>query len=141
MARDGIKIEFDNKELAKIAKKYIRKGGKMRTLLEQAGAHVEKATYRRIQQKKNTDGTSFKPLSPAYKKRKPKNKNKILVETGLMTSTLTYSVVRDDEVRVGFGDEKAKYLIYEGSDREPLGVSSADIEEIKNLAEDILDLS
>jgi hypothetical protein len=138
---DGFRVDFDTRALQKVAKKYIRKGGKLRTLLEQAGAHIEKATWRRIQQKKNLDGSAFAKLSPEYKRRKKLNKNKILVYYKTMTETLTYNMVSDDEVRIGFGDEKAKWLIFPGSQREPLGANDADIVEIANIAEDILDLS
>jgi hypothetical protein len=138
---DGFRVDFDTRALLKVAKKYTRKGGKMRTLLEQAGERVERNTFRRIGRKQNVDGSGFKELSKEYKKRKTKNKNKILVYHNTMVPTLTWAMVSDDEVRVGFGDEKAKFLIYDGSGREPLGVSDTDVQEIAQIAEDILDLS
>lgn len=141
MPDNGFRVDFDTSKLQKVAKKYIRKGGKLRTLLEQSGERVERSTFRRIGKKQNVDGSKFTPLTPGYKKRKPKNKNKILVLTGRMVSSLTYDVVSDDEVRVGFGDEKAKYLMNDESGRQPLGVSDEDIAEIGRIAEDILDLS
>ena len=137
----GFRIDFDTRGLERIAKKYIRKGGKLTTLLEQAGARIERNTLQRIENKKNVDGSRFKELSPRYKKKKKKNKHRILVATGLMVKTLTYDVLREEEVRIGFGDEKAKWLIYDGSGREPLGVSPSDVVDISEIAEDILDLS
>lgn len=139
----GYKIEFDIGPLEKAIRKYTRKGGKLKPLLEQAGEIVERSTFERIGRKENVGGSKFKELSPAYKKRKKKNKDRILVETGRMVDSLTWDMASDNEVRIGFGDEKARYHMSDEPRskmplRNPLGVSDDDVKEIEAVAEDLL---
>ena len=141
---DGYRIEFDTAPLEKALKKFTKKGGKVKELLEQAGEIVERSTFERIGRKENVDGSSFAPLSPAYKKRKKKNKERILVETGRMVDSLAWDMASDNEVRVGFGDAKAKFHCDPDTPRSkiplrnPLGVSDGDVKEIQQAAEDLL---
>ena len=143
MTDGGYEIKFDTAPLEKAFKKFTRKGGAMRDLLQQAGEIVERSTFERIGRKENVGGSSFAPLSPAYKKRKRKNKERILVETGRMVDSLAWDMASDNEVRVGFGDAKAQFHMADGPRskiplRNPLGVSDDDVKEIQQVAEDLL---
>ena len=76
---DGYRIEFDTAPLEKALKKFTKKGGKVKELLEQAGEIVERSTFERIGRKENVDGSSL----PRYRLRTKSANGKIKSESSL----------------------------------------------------------
>jgi len=142
----GFKIEFDTGKLDRIAREYTKRGGKMAELLPQVGEYMERTVFDRIGAKEDWRGQPFKELSPDYKRSKKKNRDRILVATGRMVDSLTYDIVESGkELRVGFGDKKARYHMSSEPrskipERNPLGISQKDKREIEKLANEIYQL-
>lgn len=120
------------------------------------GEYLVRTTKDRFRTQTAPDGTAWKPLSELYRKRKKRNKDKILTLDGYLSGTINYNAARD-HVDVGspmiyagthqFGAAKGSFGTTESgrpipwgdiSERPFLGLSIDDAAEVELLVRDWL---
>jgi phage virion morphogenesis protein len=84
----GARIELDNSDVIAGIQRVLDAVDNPAPLFEQITSHLIRSHNARFAAKVSPQGTPWKPLSPAYKRRKAKNADKVLVLTGAMRNTL-----------------------------------------------------
>lgn len=97
-------------------------------LLRELGEQLLPIHRRRFRAQQSPDGAPWAPLSPAYQRRKRRNRNRILVLGGYLSNTLRYQIQGGDLL---FGTDRKYGATHQfGRDAIParpwLGISSDD---------------
>ena len=156
MAGARIRVELDDTEVRQALNRLIAAASDMSPLMRDIGEHLLNTTRDRFVDQAAPDGTPWAPLSEATKRRKRRNRDKILTERGFLRGNLTYQA-GSDEVVVGsptiyagthqFGAERGAFGSTPGGAPIPwgtiparpfLGVSDDDASEIRVLVNDYL---
>lgn len=151
-----IRVELDDAEVRKALNRVIAAGGDMSPLFADIGEHLLNTTRERFVAQAAPDGTDWAELTETTKRRKRRNKGKILTERGFLRVNLTYQA-GIDEVLVGspsiyggthqFGADKGAFGKTAGGRSIPfgdiparpfLGTSDDDLAEIRALVNDYL---
>ena len=100
MAGVRIRIELDDDEVRAALNRLIAAGTDMTPLMRDIGEHLLNTTRERFVDQTAPDGTPWAPLSETTKRRKRRNVDKILTESGVLQGQLISQAGRD-EVLVG----------------------------------------
>ena len=90
-----IKIELDDKRAQNALARLIRFGADMSPMMRDIGEKLLKTTRDRFVDQKSPDDKNWAALSPNWRDRKPKNKDKILTLDGYLSRLLTYQEGRN----------------------------------------------
>lgn len=88
----GATLEFDNSQALAIINQAAQALGDPSPLLRSMGEYLLIAHDQRFASQTSPDGKPWQALSPAYQRRKKKNKDKILQLDGYLANTLVYQV-------------------------------------------------
>lgn len=99
-ASAGIQIDIDDAELQAGLKKLAARIGDLTPFFRDIGEELLNSTRARFGTQTSPAGVPWEALSPAYQKRKRKNRDKILTLDGRLRGTLNYRVA-PDELRIG----------------------------------------
>ena len=88
----GATLEFDNRQVLAAINAAADAMGDPAPMLRDMGEYLMIAHAARFASQTAPDGSKWQALSPAYLKRKPKNKNRILFLDGYLANTLRYQV-------------------------------------------------
>ena len=88
----GATLEFDNSQALAIINQAAQALGDPSPLLRSMGEYLLIAHDQRFATQTSPDGKQWQALSPAYQRRKKKNKDKILQLDGYLKNTLVYQV-------------------------------------------------
>lgn len=86
----GANITLDDSELQSLFSALISSGSNLELALRDIGDHLIPSHQERFEQQSAPDGSLWKPLKDATKKRKRKNASKLLIESGDLMETLSY---------------------------------------------------
>lgn len=102
MAGVTIKVEFDDREVRRALDRLAKAGADLTPAMREIGEVMVSSAKERFADQKSPDGTPWAPLSESTKKRKRKkrNKDKILTLDGFLRGTLAYQAGADS-VEVG----------------------------------------
>lgn len=138
MAGIRVKIDQNAPEIAVILEFLLRQIAPegRKDMLSDMGEYLLRSTRQRFKKNRQQapDGTKWRELSPAYKKRKKRNKERILTFRGHLQSTLAWQLTNNGEtLEVGSNRIYAatQQLTY---DRPFLGLSTADQERLIKIA-------
>ena len=117
MAGATIRIEFDDREAQEALDKLIAAGTDLTPLMRDIGEHLLNTTRERFVTQTAPDGTPWAPLSESTKRRKKRNRDKILTRDGFLRGNLAY---RADATSVVVGSPSIyagthQFGAYEGS--------------------------
>jgi phage virion morphogenesis protein len=88
----GVTYQFDNKAVLRQLNATAAVLGTPDPILRDMGGYLMEAHRLRFAAQQTPDGKPWTPLSPRYKARKEKNKDKILILRGHMMETLRYQI-------------------------------------------------
>lgn len=108
-----LNVEFDSAALQSALGKLKIALDNIDPALRDMGEHLMLSHRLRFADQTAPDGTPWAPLSPAYKKQKKKNKNKILFLDGYLQNTLRYQL-RDGELLFGSNRKYAALMQFGG---------------------------
>lgn len=109
MAGASIKVTFDDAEVVRALDRLAGAGKDLAPAMREIGEHLLNTTRQRFTDEEAPDGTPWAPLSETTKRRKRRNAEKILTESGALRGHgLVYRAGRD---RVEVGSP----LIYAGT--------------------------
>jgi len=94
----GVRLEYD---AAAVLAQLNAAGGLLddpRRMLLDMGEYLLQSTQARFSSQTGPDGTAWQALTPAYMRRKKKNKSRILVLEGYLKNLLRYQATRDELV-------------------------------------------
>ena len=149
MAGVRIHITLDDAPVRDALDRLSRASTDLTPLMRDIGEHLLNTTRERFVEQKAPDGSPWAPLSETTKKRKRRNKGKILTERGFLRGNLAYQA-GSSEVQVGspsiyagthqFGSTTQRRRIPWGDipARPFLGLSDDDEAEIRALVFDFL---
>ena len=156
MAGARIEVTVDDAEIRRVLAKLSGAVKDMSPLMHSIGEHLLNTTRERFVDQKAPDGTPWAPLSEATKRRKRRNRDKVLTERGFLRGNLAYRADATS-VRVGspsiyagthqFGAERGVFGTTGRGRPVPwgdiparpfLGLSDADRDEVLRLAERFL---
>lgn len=100
MAGASFDVEFNSQAAQDALNTYAQGMGDMKILLADIGEYLLRTHMQRFKTQTAPDGTPWRALSPAYKKSKKKNKDRILFLDGYLANTLRYQI-DNDELRLG----------------------------------------
>ena len=100
MAGVRIHVTLDDAPVRDALDRLSRASTDLTPLMRDIGEHLLNTTRERFVEQKAPDGTPWAPLSETTKKRKRRNKGKILTERGFLRGNLAYQAGRS-EVQVG----------------------------------------
>lgn len=119
-----------------------QRAGNLAPVFRDIGEYLLLAHDERFAKQQSPEGDPWEPLSESYKKRKKRNKNKILILDSLLSGTLRYQVTANS---LSFGTDRIYGATHQfGRDeagipaRPFLGLSNADENEVLRLIEDHL---
>lgn len=134
------RIEFDDQDVRRRLGRLAEAAGDLEAVFADIGEHLIGSTHERIDDEETPEGEPFEPLSPRYKRRKKKNKDKILVLEGHLRDTLHWEA-EPHELLFGSSLVYAATQQY-GRDAIParpyVGISEDDLAEIRTLIEEHL---
>jgi phage virion morphogenesis protein len=90
MAGATLHIDIDAKPLQAQLEALAERAGSLEPVFSDFGEYLLNRHRARFAQQVSPDGEAWAPLSPRYKARKPKNKNKLLVLEGHLRGLLRY---------------------------------------------------
>ena len=99
-ASAGIQIDLDDAELRAGLKQLAARIGDLTPFFRDVGEDLLNSTRERFGTQTSPAGVPWEALSPAYRKRKRKNRDKILTLDGSLRGTLTYAIA-PNELRIG----------------------------------------
>ena len=99
-AQNVIDVEINDAELKAALKELAAKLNDLTPFFKDVGETLLNSTRERFRSQTDPDGNAWKPLSPAYAARKPRNKDKILTLWGHLRGTLVKQVDKDS-LRIG----------------------------------------
>lgn len=94
-------VQVDTEELRKALQRLMEKTGDLKPMLRDLGEGLSLWHMLRNSQEISPDGNKWKELAPSTIAQKRRNKDKILIESGLMLETLRYRLVGDDALVFG----------------------------------------
>ena len=100
MAGVTIRITLDDAELTAALDRLAAAGRDLRRPMRDIGEHLLNAARERFRTETAPDGTPWAPLTEATKKKKPRNKGRILTQDGFLRGNLAYRA-DSDSVEVG----------------------------------------
>ena len=86
----GATLEFDNQVVLEAIRQAVEVMNSPETMHRDMGEYLLRAHFLRFAAQRAPDGTPWTPLSPRYQRRKPKNRDKILILDGYLMNTLRY---------------------------------------------------
>lgn len=92
---DGLRLEYDHREASAAIREAVATLRNPQRMFNDMGEYLLLAHKMRFQSQIAPDGTPWEPLSPAYKRVKPKNANRILFLNGYLANTMRYQT--DDQ--------------------------------------------
>lgn len=92
----GATVEFDNREALAAIAAAANAMGNPAPMLRDMGEYLLIAHDQHFAQQRAPDGTAWQALSPRYKARKKKNRDKLLRLDGYLSETLRYQVGGDE---------------------------------------------
>lgn len=92
----GATVEFDNREALAAITAAANAMGNPAPMLRDMGEYLLIAHDQHFAQQRAPDGTAWQALSPRYKARKKKNRDKLLRLDGYLSETLRYQVGGDE---------------------------------------------
>ena len=95
-----IEVTFDDAKVRAALNRLIAAGRDLTPLMREIGEHLLTTTRERFVTQTAPDGTPWTPLSETTKRRKRRNKDKVLTERGFLRGNLTFQA-GSDEVLVG----------------------------------------
>ena len=95
-----IHVEVDDQQVRASLNRLLAAGRNMTPLMREIGEHLVNTTRERFRVQEAPDGTHWAPLSETTKKRKRRNKDKVLTERGFLRGNLTFQAGHDS-VEVG----------------------------------------
>lgn len=113
----GVSIDIDDREVREALRQLERVVGDLGPTMAVIGEKLLRSHKDRFSEQKDPDGKPWAPLSPAYKARKKKNQDKVLMLSGNLRDLLRYQIEAGGaEMRLGtdrvygashqFGDAK-----------------------------------
>ena len=108
MAGVTIRVEFDDAEVRRALDRLAKAGADLTPAMREIGEVLESSAKERFVDQASPDGTPWAPLSEHTKRRKKRNKDKILTRDGFLRGNLTFQAGADS-VEVG------SPLIYAGT--------------------------
>lgn len=152
MAGATIRVKFDDDEVAEVLNRLLAKGRDMTPLMRDIGERLLNTTRKRFEDEEVPDGTPWAPLTEATKKRKRRNVDTVLTESGAFRGHGLRFQARRDQVEIGspliypgthqFGAARGAFGSTSGGEpipwgdipaREVFGVSDDDEDEIRAL--------
>lgn len=132
MAGASVQVEVDGGPVVEFLRRLGEQVDDLSPLMGQIGDYLIDSTRQRIDDQQAPDGTPWAPLSPAYKARKRKNADRILVLDNVLRGTLAYNA---GPRALEFGTNRIYGATHQfGRDAIParpfLGISDADEGEI-----------
>jgi phage virion morphogenesis protein len=103
MAGTNIRIELDTKKASKAVSAAAEALDNPAPMLREVREYLTRSHRQRFKSQTEPDGSPWAPLSPRYKKRKKRNKNKILTLSGILSGTLRGQI---DEEGLLFGTNR-----------------------------------
>ncbi len=100
MAGIRLKFSINDQAIQRALKKLERAGGQMEPAFRDIGEALLNSTRERFATQQAPDGSPWAPLSPKTRRRKRRNKNKILTLEGDLKDLLRYQA-SDDQVELG----------------------------------------
>ena len=95
-----IEVTFDDAKVRAALNRLVAAGRDLTPLMREIGEHLLTTTRERFVTQTAPDGTPWTPLSETTKRRKRRNKDKVLTERGFLRGNLTFQA-GSDEVLVG----------------------------------------
>ena len=95
-----IEVTFDDAKVRAALNRLIAAGRDLTPLMREIGEHLLTTTREHFVTQTAPDGTPWTPLSETTKRRKRRNKDKVLTERGFLRGNLTFQA-GSDEVLVG----------------------------------------
>ncbi len=102
----AIRVEFDAAEVRRALGRLLAAGSDLALLMRDIGEALLDATRERFRDEKAPDGTPWAPVSETTKKRKTRNIDRILAESGVLGGNLAYRA-GSGEVEIGSPDKRA----------------------------------
>lgn len=99
-AQTVIDIDINDAEIQAELKKLAAKLGDLTPFFKDVGETLLNSTRERFRTQTAPDGAAWAALSPAYRARKPRHKDKPLTLSGVLRGTLTKQVDKDS-LRIG----------------------------------------
>lgn len=99
----GVTLEFEHLKALQSIARAVDVLDSPEAMLRDMGEYLMVAHTRRHREEVAPDGSPWAPLSPAYKKVKPKNANRILFLNGYLINTMRYQV---DAAGLNFGSDR-----------------------------------
>lgn len=96
MAGASVSIDIDDEEVVAVLRQLQEKTEDLSEAFADIGEYLLDSHKDRFDQQTAPDGTPWAPLSPAYKKRKKKNADQILLLEGHLKTTLRYQASATD---------------------------------------------
>ncbi|RMG59198.1 MAG: phage virion morphogenesis protein [Gammaproteobacteria bacterium] len=132
-----IDIRYDNLRIRALLRRLQEAGGDLEDAFAEIGELLLRTHRRRFEEQKDPEGNAWLPLKESTLRRKKKNADKVLIESGNLMETLRYRVGAD---RLEFGTDRIYGATHQFGDdsrnipaRPFLGISpedEADIEAI-----------
>ncbi|WP_035597018.1 phage virion morphogenesis protein [Halomonas salina] len=103
MAGIRLEYEFDDRRVKRALGELIERGRDAKPAFEAIGEDLDRAHRARFDQQVSPAGDPWAPLDPAYRDRKRRRKDKILVLNGFLRDTLRYEAGSD---QLEFGTDR-----------------------------------
>ncbi len=140
MAGAKFEVEVDDGDVKAAFDRLLEAGGDLEPAFRDIGELLLISHRERFRAQESPEGTPWEPLSPKYRARKRRNRDKILVFEGWLSGQLTYAAGPD---RLVFGTNKIYGATHQFGDparnipvRPFLGVSENDRGEIFDILQD-----
>lgn len=101
MAGANIKVNVDTSRMQRSVDRMVALLQRPAPLMSELGEHLRGSTQDRFGAQVAPDGTPWQALSPAYMRRKHRNRDKVLTLRGHLRSQITFRLEGDDAVAVG----------------------------------------
>lgn len=92
----GVTLQYDSAAALAVIRRAAEAMGNPEPMLADMGEHLRIVHRQRWATQSSPDGTPWAPLSPAYQRRKKKNRDKILQLDGTLKNNLVYQVEGGD---------------------------------------------
>lgn len=96
MAGSSVAITVDDREVHAAFNRLLEKSDDLEPFFRDLAERLIQNTEERFAQQVSPDGEYWEPLRPATKRRKKKNKNKILIASGDLMENLRYHASADE---------------------------------------------
>lgn len=140
MTGASIIVDIDTREVDELLRKIDLSISDIQPVLRDIGEYLLRSHDERFRSGVDPKGSPWQELSPAYKARKTKNKDKVLVLSGDLMDSLSYNISGS---QLSFGTNKLYGATHQfGRDAIParpfIGLSSSDTDEILRLIQNHL---